>query len=368
MTDTFPWNITGEAANEWIGNAANYLAVGDAVVQAIVAVGSLIDNSRDQFAQIKSQLAALNQQIGGASYLELLRNLDAMRGRARAIEVDLQLFVQTNDQDIRARLNAQVGQLEADIESLFVDGPSNGFFQKPYSEAFIKGDGLWQSVVPDRPALSDQGTCFEYRPGIPTIMVLIPARVAYELVFNPNYVQKKSLQGFINGPQGWFSRLLDLADSMKQQVRTVPFAPIEIQCTRISHFGRDTTGSSNWQDPVFIPPPGSVSPMGAVDISTGIADINWDYIQFNVFYLRDRLPFHTPNTQPAPCLGKFFTPPPTVQPPTPALEVAAQYADTFRNDSFGAADRLVSKIGWDSVREFAGHLMPLIGEPEPPFP
>jgi hypothetical protein len=171
-------------------------------------------------------------------------------------------------------------QLQRDINALF--DPALGYFYRPYAEHLITGDGLWMEFIPDRP-VTDQGTTLDYRVALPTVALLVAVRLAMMKFVVPDFVNRRTFSAELLSWSNGFSRI---HSSISNHVRTTKPLPIEVQCARRQANGNQRIGEfQNWHQHCSIGAPYSISPIGAVDITTGAGFFNWDYVHFDEWYL-----------------------------------------------------------------------------------
>jgi hypothetical protein len=352
--DRFPWTNTGKLLNAWIGNAANYIGVGTFTVQAIGEIINLAQNAfrdtADQLNTIQNELKAILTAISAADYLQSLRDMEKMRGNAVSLSENARILNQGPNESIKSLFLIHLAQLENDINSLIVDGVSNGFWQKLLVDSAIATDGAWMSVLPDRPPEVGPGTCLEYRAAMPTLQLLINTRITVEPIMEPDFVNKKTLGDNIND---WFQFSNQMTDWIQQHVRMVPFTPPAVQCSRILSLpGWGLENQPNYSQHA----PGLICAMGAIDISTGTGRMDYSYTQFNEFYFRGRLLPGQPAGALPPCLGADFRPPPQVQNPPRLEDVEAEYKAMFENDTHRVRDAVAVDTGCIELQSFGMNL------------
>jgi hypothetical protein len=316
-----------------------------------------MNNTADPLSQIHDELAAILNAISAADYLQLLRQMELMRGNAQALADNARTLAQGPDDNVKQIFLKQLAQLEQDIEALIVDGTSNAFWQKPLVDSAIATDGAWMQVLPDRPPAVLPGTCLEYRAAMPTLQLLIATRTTVEPIMEPDFVNKKTLGDDINQWRDFCDRMNSW---IELHVRKVPLTSPAVQCSRILSLPNWALGSSADYSQHT---PGIICAMGAIDISTGTGRMDYDYTQFNEFYFRGHLiPGQTSGPLP-PCLGPDFRPSPQVQNPPPLEDVEAAYNTMFETDTNRVRDAVAVETGCVGLLDFAMNLNPFEGFP-----
>jgi hypothetical protein len=246
----------------------------EGVVGFVQLLENLILPASDPISALSQQLQQVMQAVGVSDYLALLRRMDDMRGNATTIIQTLQArqaliangdSTQWYDQELQV---ADV-QLHDDINALL--DPSEGYFTRTYVESVISGN--WMTILSDRPDIN--GQTFDYRLGLSTVMFLIPVRLSMMYLTAPDFV---SAGIFVGEMLNWWTRLQQLSDQMSSYIRTI-FTPIALQSSHrlaVQMLGQ----YFDWQTHFD-----SIAPDGAVDITTGYNIINWDYTQFDEWYL-----------------------------------------------------------------------------------
>jgi hypothetical protein len=346
-----------------------YVSTVTSVIDFVNGLNGLLDES-DPLADIQTKLETILTAVGASDYLQKARELADMRGKAGTIHKNLKIAVNpAASQKERDIADAQIAQLSADvlshIEALLADGLP--YFRRVYTEASIAGDnGSWLHVLPDRPQSPD-GTCFEYRLATPTLIFLISVELAVFKYQNPNFIESGSQKPFI---EEWWRKTLDLSGIiLDYTIRGLHPLSVEVQCVKTrEQLGLPIDAQySDWQLHVPAKPPFAVAPAGAVDITTGLNNINWDYTQFNEFYLKDQLvPGQNAGPNP-PCLGKFYNPPPWLKNPRSVEDMIASYVSTANNYVANARGQLHAQMGVSDTGVFAWSLWPFMTKDPLPF-
>jgi hypothetical protein len=266
--------------------AAPYLEGIGAGIEIIDLLTSLKDDTGPSMAAIEQKLNGILVATAAADYLDLMRRMADMRANALATKQTL-AAVQNHIEGDRAlswyntQLNASDRQLQTDINALLDD--SEAYFRRVYAEQTIRGeDPNWLEAIPDRPN-DGQGTMFEYRCALPTLMDLIAVRLVMMKMVVPNFVNQGTFAAELDR---WGRRIIQLSSQMGNHVRMTPVTPLAVQASR-----RQTDGGQHieefrqWDQHCFVDPPRSISPIGAADITTGEHIIEWQFAQFDEYYL-----------------------------------------------------------------------------------
>lgn len=339
------------------GKYLGYVSTVKSAIEFIKGLDGLLDEESDPLAEIQAKLDAILSAVAATDYLQKSQQLAGMRGTASVVAKNLR--VATNPKAThkeRANADDQITQgsgiLLGHIDALLAEDLP--YFKRVYNEASIS-DGWWLSILPDRPVQAD-GTCFEYRLALPTLVRLIGVELAVFKYQNPDFVDDQTQTPFI---EHWWRRLLALTGIiLDRTIRSVRPPEIEIQCVRTQQQLHEFIGSySNWHLHVPASPPWAVAPLGAVDITTGLNNINWDYEQFNEFYLRDRLRPKGINAGPnPPCMGKAYSPPPWLIDYKPVEQEAERYFSIADWRLQQARSELWRGMGVSEVGNFAWSL------------
>lgn len=281
----------GEAADilelfsAFSASATPYLAAFGIALKLIDMLVSLNEDSDEKIAALDQKLNSLMVEVGASDYLNLLRAMAQMRGNAVAVIQTLSALKTLIGQGnatawYTTQLIQRDAQLQTDINALL--DPSEAYFRRTYVEQFIAGDGNWLHAIPDRP-IDNFGTTFEYRIALPTVMFLISVRLVMMKMVVPDFMNRGTFSAEIDN---WWNRIRQLSDKMGYYVRETVPTPLVIQAARRQTNGGQKLGQFyNWQKHCYVPAPYSLSPIGAVDITTGYGKIEWEYVQFDEWYL-----------------------------------------------------------------------------------
>jgi hypothetical protein len=330
---------------KYMSDASGYLAVAQAAAELIDFLINLVDQTQSKIENIDRKLQTLLTQVGVQDYLTRQRELAKMRGNALAVAQTLDsirtlIANSPPEQWYKKELMFGDHQLQADLGTL--TDPSLAYFRRAYSEQAIIGDG-WSHIIPDRPVQSD-GTSFEFRLALPTFCQLMAVRVAMMKFTVPDFVSRQTFSAEINS---WLHLLKTVANYMDQSVVPTTPTPIEIQCTRRQSEGGERIGSfSNWDRHCTVLAPYSVSPVGAVDITTGFGNINWQYTQFDEWYLGQGDLHGAPAGYWPPSVGpNYYQPPPQATGLPDYQRAIHDYNVMAHNDGFDLASKLRRQIG-----------------------
>jgi hypothetical protein len=339
---------------KFAGDASGYIQVAEAAIQLFALLEGLGDETARSLAAISRQIQQLMQEVGASDYLALIRAMDLMRGNATALTQMLA------NEDIRERIQrpgtleqlefAQGDfQLHSDINALL--DPDEGFFRRSYYEALIQGDGNWESVIPDRP-VDENGATFEHRLAMPTVMYLIAVRLGTMKFSTPDFVSRGTYSVEIDN---WWRRIQQLSDQMAYYVRETPVAPIDVQSARRFASGQTLGSYQDWETHRALPPQSSLVPIGAIDITTGQGAINWDYTQFDEWYLAQG-DLHGRNAGYwPPSIGPTWYMPPANATGLPPMDDATiqRYYAAARLDAVNSARSVQDQIGVGAASQFA---------------
>jgi hypothetical protein len=275
--------------------------------------------------------------------------MDRMRGNASTV-VDLLNTIGSGLEGDPARwysdeLRQGDFQLHSDINTLL--DPTEGYFHRTYYEQLIAGDGNWEQIIPDRPNDAN-GATFEYCLGLPTVMLLIATRLS----MMPDFVSRGTFSVEIDN---WWRRIQQLSDKMAYFVRKTPITPVEVQAARRqTNAGQELGSYSEWETHCFVPPPHSISPVGAIDITTGVGSINWDYTQFDEWYL-GKGDLHGGNAGYwPPSVGpKWYSPPPNATGLPPLAQSIDDYYRMAAADATTIQRDVEDQIGVGAASIFA---------------
>jgi hypothetical protein len=352
---------------KYASDASGYIAVAEVAIKLLDLLLSMVDDAKAQLSAIDQKLNRLMVEVGANDYLALMRRMSDMRGNADAIIqtlAALRTLIEGSDPErwYRDELKLQDAQLHADINALLDAGA--GYFRRTYVESLIAGDGNWMAIIADRP-VDGNGTTFEYRLALPTVLYLISVRLAMMKFTVPNFVAQRTFSVEIDN---WWRRLQQLSAQMAYFIRETPTTPVEVQSARRQSGGGQVIGQyQQWETHCFIPPPNSVSPVGAIDITTGFGSINWDYEQFDEWYLSQgdlhggNAGYWPPSVGP-----KWYQPPPNAT-GLPPLEQAIQaYQAMAESDARTTAQRVADQIGVGGTSIFAWTVFDFAYPPPPP--
>jgi hypothetical protein len=239
-------------------------------------------------------------------------------------------------------------QLHSDINALL--DPGEGYFHRAYFEQLIAGDGNWGSAIPDRP-VDENGTTFERRLALPTVMFLIAVRLSMMKLTVPDFLSRGVFSVEIDR---WWRRIQQLADKMAFYVRKTPVVPIATQALRRQTL-RTLGVFTAWEEHESFPPSRSIAPIGAIDITTGQGSIDYQYTQFDEWYLRQgdlhgaHAGYWPPSFGP-----QFYHPPPEATGLPPMNEATVQrYYSEASLDALLTARRVEDEIGFAATSNFA---------------
>jgi hypothetical protein len=144
----------------------------------------------------------------------------------------------------------------------------------------------------------------------------------------------------------YYDQLSDVAERMYFYVRKVPPTPVEIQAVRRQQAGDKLGSFFDWQQHRAVGPPGSISPNGAIDITTGFGEINWEYVQFDEWYLsKGDLRGGNAGYWPPSIGPKFYRPPPQAFGLHPLERSIQDYYSMHSVDGQGHRRRVQDQIG-----------------------
>jgi hypothetical protein len=268
---------------KFVNNVADYVTVVQFAIEVLTLLLEMINDTSDKLAAIQNDLEALVDQVSAVAYLERLRDLNRMQGNANTITERLaaleNLLGHPAHEWYSNELQIADYQLSHDINTLLT--PGSAYFRRPYTERSIRGDGHWMDILPDRP-VDANNTCFDYRLALPTLTVLMAVRLTMMKFTVPDFVERRIFSVEL---QNWWEKLGDLSELMAFYVRKVPPTPVEVQAVRRQQAGDKLGDFFDWQKHRTRLPPGAISPNGAIDITTGFGEIDWQYVQFDEWYL-----------------------------------------------------------------------------------
>jgi hypothetical protein len=346
--------VTIGQITQFMSDASGYIQVAETAIQLFAMLEGLGDDTSRQLADISHQLQQLMEEVGASDYLDLIRAMDQMRGNATALT---QMLASDRIRDrimtpgTTEQLEFAQGDFKLHSDIIALLDPDEGFFRRAYYDALIRGDGNWESVIPDRP-VDGEGTTFEHRLAMPTVMYLIAVRLGTMKFLTPDFVSQGVYSPEIDN---WWRRTQQLSDQMSYYVRTTPITQIGIQSARRQAAGQALGSYSEWQTHCSVAPPYSIAPVGAIDITTGEGFINWDYTQFDEWYLsqgdlhgRDA-GYWPPSIGPA-----WYQPPPNATGLPPMNDATIQrYYSQAQSDAVLTARSVSDQIGVGAVSIFA---------------
>jgi hypothetical protein len=332
------------SVTKYTNDVSAYVTVAQFAIEVLSLLIDTINETDDKLAAIQNKLEALANQVSAVAYLERLRDLNQMLGNAITITERLEqlnnLLGHPAHEWYSNELQIADYKLSADINTLLT--PGSAFFRRPYTESSIAGDGHWMKFIPDRP-VDANNTCFDYRLALPTLTVLLAVRLAMMKFTVPDFIERRV---FTSELQKWWEKVGDLSEIMAYYVRPVPVTKVEVQAVRRQQAG-DTLGSfRDWQNHRTVWPPGAISPNGAIDITTGVGEIDWQYVQFDEWYLaKGDLRGGNAGYWP-PSIGPQFYKPPAQATGLPPLEQSIQdYYHMHSNDAVSYQRRVQDYIG-----------------------
>ncbi len=329
----------------YVNDMSSYLTVVTTALEVLDLLIQAVDETEEQLAAIDQQLQNLMVKVGANDYLALLRRMADMRGNARMIVNTLSALRTLIEGSpaaswYRDQLVARDAQLHADINALLE--PSEAYFRRTYVESLIAGDGLWMHAIPDRP-VDSSGTTFEYRMALPTVVLLIAVRLTMMKFTVPDFVSRSTFSVEIDH---WWRRLQQLADQMAFHVRETKVTPVEIQAARRQQAGERPGSFVDWQKHCTVAPPFSISPIGAIDITTGFGTIEWQYVQFDEWYLRHGDLHGRDAGYWPPSIGiKWYQPPPNATGLPPLEKAINDYYSMAAADARHIARQVQDQIG-----------------------
>lgn len=183
-------------------------------------------------------------------------------------------------------------------------------------------------------------------------MYLIVARLASMKYLNPDFVSTGLHSVEIDH---WWRRIQQLSDQMSFYIRETPVMPIALQATRRQATGQTLGQYSDWQTHCYASPPNSVAPIGAIDITTGFGFINWDYTQFDEWYLsQGDLHGRNAGYWPPSFGPQWYQPPPNATGLPPMNDNTIQrYYSKARQDAALTARSVMDQIGVSDASVFA---------------
>lgn len=182
---------------KFASDSSGYIQLVQAAVQVFDMLMGLGDETSKSLATLSQQVEALMQEVGAVDYLGLLRDMDKMRGSATAL-TQMLANEETREKIQRSGTIEQLEfaqgdfELHANINALL--DPDEGYFRRAYYEALIRGDGNWETAIPDRP-VDENGTSFEHRLAMPTVMYLIAVRLGTMKFQVPDFVSRGVVHG-----------------------------------------------------------------------------------------------------------------------------------------------------------------------------
>jgi hypothetical protein len=153
------------------------------------------------------------------------------------------------------------------------------------------------------------------------------------------------------------------------EILAVVLIELAVQSARRQSDGGQKLGEFvNWETHCSVPPPYSISPIGAVDITTGYGKIDWDYVQFDEWYLSRGNLHGRPAGYWPPSIGPNWYQPPPNATGLPDLRAAGQqYLFEARETVRAIASEVVEAIGVGSTSIFAWRMFdiahPGVGTP-----
>jgi hypothetical protein len=356
----------GEAAEimelfkEFAGSASPYFVAGAIALKVLDLLLELADDTDEKIAALDQKLNSLMIEVGAADYLALLRAMAQMRGNALGVMQTLSaLRTLIGNGDATAWYTTQLiqrdAQLQTDINALL--DPSEPFFRRVYVEKFAAGDGHWLKIMSDR-AVDGMGTTFEYRVALPTLLLLISTRLTMMKMVVPDFVAKGTFSAEIDH---WWRRIQQMADRMGFFVRPTPVTDLPVQCARRQTDGGQKLGQFyDWQKHCHIPPPYSICPIGAVDITTGYAKIEWDYVQFDEWYLaKGNLHGRNAGYWPPSIGPQWYKPPPNATGLPDLVQSGQQYLFEARQRANEVRYEVTEEIGVSATSVFAWSMFSL---------
>jgi len=361
VADTGAVVFVSEAVDQFMGTASGYLAIAQFAAQVLEALMSLFDESGPSIATLSQQLSAVMVQVAANDYLARLRAMDGMRGNAETV-IDLLSSIGAGLQGdskvwYTTELQNRDAQLHSDINTLLE--PAESYFRRTYVESYIAGDGNWLQVIPDRP-VDKYGIQFDHSVAMPTVLLLISLRLGMMKFTMPNF-DFVSSGVFQHELDHYWRRLQQLSDKMAFHVKKTPIRPIAVQAARRQAAGQTLGDYQDWETHLTIPPPYSLSPVGAVDIATGFGTINWEYTQFDEWYLGQG-DLHGGNAGYwPPSVGPQWYKPPVRATGLPPLDqdVIQRYYTMADKDATTAQGQVQDQIGTTTVSKFAWMLAEL---------
>lgn len=357
-----------ELFTAFAGVAAPYLTAGVIALKFLDLLLSLNDDTDERIADIDQKLNSLMVEVGASDYLALLRSMASMRGNAVAVIQTLAALRTLIDQGdatkwYTTQLIQRDAQLQTDINALL--DSSEAFFRRTYVERFIAGDGHWMHVIADRP-VDSFGTTFEYRMALPTLLLLISVRLAMMKMVVPDFVARGTFSAEVDY---WWRRIQQIADRMGYFVKETPVTDLPVQSARRqTDGGQKLGGFYDWQEHCFVQSPYGISPIGAVDITTGYGKIDWDYVQFDEWYLsKGNLHGQSAGYWP-PSIGPlWYLPPPNATGLPDLVQAGQQYLFEAKARARAMAREVTEEIGVTSTSVFAWRMFdiahPGVGTP-----
>jgi hypothetical protein len=353
-TGTNPAGAVFNTMTTFMSDASGYIQVAEAAIQLVQLLDGLLQDAGPTLATLDQRLTTLMVEVGASDYLQLLRDMSRMRGNATAV-IDLLHSINSGlEGDPATWYNAELRQgdyqLHSDINSLLDE--AEAYFHRAYFENLIAGDGNWGKTILDRP-VDQNGATFEYQLALPTVMFLIAVRLSMMKFTVPDFLAHGIFTAEIDR---WWRRIQQLSDKMAFYVRPTPPSPINVQAVRRQKNASRTLGIfTDWEEHDNIDPPNSIAPMGAIDITTGAGSINWQYTQFDEWYLGQgdlhggRAGYWPPSFGP-----QFYQPPPGATGLPPMDQATIQrYYDMAALDARNVVRRVQDEIGVGAVSVYA---------------
>ena len=336
------------------------LAGAEIGIQIIGMIVSALQEAEPTLAEIDQKLNDLMVGVGAVDYLNLLRAMADMRANSVSIVQTLSALGGTiaASSDLNW-YQTQLIQRDADLQThinALLD-PSAAYFRRVYVEKHIEGDGNWMFAIPDRPN-DAQGTTFDYTMALPTLMELIATRLTMMKLVVPDFVERRTFSVEIDS---WGRRIIQLASQMGNHVKTTPLTSYAVQSARRQTDGNQKLGSfRQWDQHCFVNPPRSIAPIGAADISTGISRIEWQYQQFDEYYLAQGNLHGGDAGYWPPSIGPDWYEPPVQATGLPDLMKSyASYALEADQRAKDIGQEIYARIGGDDVNTFGWRMMQL---------
>lgn len=343
-----------ELFKDFSGSASPYVVGAAISLKLLDLLISLVEEADAGIAAVDQKLSALMAQVGANDYLSLQRAMAVMRGNATAVAQTLSGLSSLIDQGSASswytqQLTARDAQLQTDINALL--DPSEAYFRRSYFESLIAGDGHWMHIIDDRP-VDQSGTTFEYRIALPTLMLLISTRLTMMKFVVPDFVTRGTFSAEIDS---WWRRICQLSTRMAYFVRETPVTALPIQSARRQTNGGQKVGQYvDWQTHCHVPPPYSISPIGAVDITTGYAKIDWWHAQFDEWYLSKGNLHGTNAGYWPPSIGQqWYRPPPNATGLPDLVQAGDQYVSEARATARQIKYEVTEDIGVTAADIFA---------------